>query len=117
VIGSISIPGQRLKGLPLTKIELDGRSITFGARSDQLMIATISPDNASMKGDFSSSAFTGEFVLRRVGEPHVAPAPRSSAIRKELEGRWTGVLDVDGGLHLVLTLANQPDGSSVGSIL
>jgi len=114
-IGSISIPGQRLKGLPLTKIDLDGRTITFGARSDQLMIATISPDNASMTGDFSSSAFTGAFVLTRAGGPQVASAPRSAAIGKELEGRWTGVLDVDGGLHLVLTLANQADGTSIAS--
>ena len=116
-IGSISIPGQRLKGLPLTKIDLDGRTITFGARSDQLMIATISPDNASMTGDFSSSAFTGAFVLTRAGGPQVASAPRSAAIGKELEGRWTGVLDVDGGLHLVLTLANQADGTSIASLV
>jgi hypothetical protein len=45
-----------------------------------------------------------------------APA-RSAAIPTELEGTWNGTLDVNGmQMRIVLTLANQPDGSATGSL-
>src|SRR5262245_27596557 len=32
--GTVNLPGERIKGLPLTKVTLDGRTIAFHARSD-----------------------------------------------------------------------------------
>jgi hypothetical protein len=117
--GTISIPTQHLNGLPLTKIAVDGSTITFGARSDQLMEGTISSDGKSIAGDFSMNGMNGmraPFTLTRTGDAKVPPLPRGASLRKEFEGRWQGTLDVDGGLHLVLTLANE-GGASVATIV
>jgi hypothetical protein len=115
--GAISIPMQHLTGLPLTKIAVDGATITFGARSDQMMAGSLSADGQSMTGDFSMSGLGAPFTLTRTGDAKMPARPRGAAIAKALEGKWQGTLDVDGGLHLVLTLANEPDGASVGTVV
>src|SRR5579871_5680251 len=116
--GAITIPQQRLTALPLTKIVVDGASITFGARSDQLLAATIDPDGKTMAGTFTMDAFSFPFTLTRTGDAALAPPPLSAAVAKELEGTWHGALG-DGAqeIHVLLTMNNRPDGSAVATIV
>ena len=48
-----------------------------------------------------------------------SPRPiRSAAISRELEGSWNGTLEVEGRTkRLVLKMTNQPDGTSIGTIV
>jgi len=117
VAGTISIPTQHLSGLPLTAVTLEGNTITFGARSDQVMTGVVSADRRSISGDYGMPGLSARFTLTRTGEPNVTLPPKSAAIPVNLEGRWAGTLDVDGGLHLVLTLANEANVASRGQIV
>lgn len=117
VAGTISVPAQHLTGLPLTTITFDGRDMTFGARSDQVLSGVLSEDRQSISGDFRMEGVTAAFTLTRTGEARIAPPPKSAALRPDFVGQWTGTLEADGGLRLVLTLANAPDGSSRGQIV
>jgi len=116
--GAITIPQQHIAGLPLTKIVIDGSSITFGARSDQLMAGTVEDDGKRMSGTFSLGSLSFPFTLTRTGEPKLAPRPTSAPFGEELEGTWHGALsDTSGQFQLLLTMVNQPDGSAVATIV
>ena len=79
-IGAITVPTQKLKGLPLTKVVVDGTSVRFQARDDQPMSGTISDDGTSMTGDFTANGMSFPFSLSRTGDPRVAPLPASAPI-------------------------------------
>jgi hypothetical protein len=116
--GSVSIPAQRISGLPLLKVAVDGASITFYARADQTLGATLSADGASMTGEFVTANGSAPFTLARQGEARPDPAPTSPRISKELEGDWSAALDVNGvHMGLELRLANQPDGTATGRLV
>ena len=55
------------------------------------------------------------FDLKRAGLAQIAPTPKSAPIGKELEGRWSGTIDVGGKTErLVLKMTNHADGTSTG---
>jgi hypothetical protein len=70
-----------------------------------------------MTGVFESPIGPAHFDLRRTGDARFSAPPRSQAIGKEMEGTWSGKLEVDGGLRVTLTMSNQPDGTSTGSLV
>lgn len=116
--GAVSIPSQRLKGLPLTKITVDGRSIAFQARADQPLTGTLSDDGTSIAGDFLMMGSSVPFVLTRSGEARLEAPPRSARITTALEGVWDATLVADGmPLRLTMTLANLPDGTATGRVV
>jgi hypothetical protein len=116
--GTVSIPSQNLKGLPLLKVAVDGDAVTFYARSDQPLKGVLSADGKSISGDFFAGGASVPFSLTRVGEAKIEALARSASIARELEGAWTGTLEVGGmQLRLVLALANQPDGTATGHIV
>src|SRR5206468_6466927 len=116
--GTVSIPAQKLKGLPLLKVAVQGRSVTFHARADQPLTGVLSADGTSMSGDFFASGNTVPFTMTRVGDAQVQEPARSAPISKELEGSWNTTLEAGGmQLRLVLTLTSQPDGTATGHIV
>ena len=111
---------QRLNGLPLTNLAIDNRSVTFqikgGPAGERLFKGDVSEDGKSMTGKFAQAGYSMPFTLARTGDARIEAAPKSAPIGKALEGTWNGTLEVNGvQRQLVLTLANQPDGTSVGS--
>ena len=121
-IGTFGQPAQQIAGLPLTGFAVDGRSVTFqvrgGAPGQRVFRGEISSDGTTMAGDFASTQFgTLPFEVVRRGDARIEPPARIPSIRKELEGTWTGTLDVDGGIELVLTISNQADGTAHGTIV
>jgi len=114
--GTLSVPSQKLTGLPLLKIAAEGKSISFYARRDQTLTGDLSDDGKSMSGTFAAEGAAVPFSLTRTGEPKIEPPVRSARIGKELEGTWHGTLE-RAGARLVLTMSNQPDGTATGRVV
>ncbi len=116
--GAMSVPSQHLQGLPLTKIAIDGATLTFSARSDQPMEARLSEDGKSMAGTFSMPPYAFPFTLTRTGRAQIAPQPASPRVGPDLEGAWIGTLgDRNANMRLVLTIRNDTDGMARGDIV
>jgi hypothetical protein len=121
--GTIGVPPQNLRGFPLVIESADGRAITFrfkGAPGNRVFQGVVAEDGASMSGEFIQSGFTMRFVLSRTGTAQIDAPIRSAPIPKALEGPWSATLE---GTHqngikrsVILTLSNQPDGSSAGTV-
>ncbi len=112
--GTISVPGQRLKGLPLQTVAVEGTAIRFQAREDQPFSGKIADDGSSIAGEMTMNGAALPIALKRTGAAQIDPPPTSPAIGKALEGTWKGTLGTDGGLRLVLTLVNHNDGTASG---
>lgn len=116
LIGTVGIPAQHVKGLPLAKLAVAGRTVTFGARDDQTLTGDLSDDGRTMSGTFSVAGATVPFLLTREGDAQIDPPIRSAAIGRELEGSWTATVE-DTGNRVALMLTNHPDGTATGSLV
>jgi hypothetical protein len=121
VDGWFTQTGQNLKGLPLAKTSIEGRTVSLelkAANGGGLFRGTAA--DSSISGEFitTEGGYNIPFDLKRTGEAQIARAPRSAPVAKELEGRWEGTIDVDGrSERLVLTMINNSDGTAVGTVL
>ena len=119
--GTFGQPAQQVKGLPLSTVAVEGRSVRFvvkGGPEPATFQGTLSPDGKSISGDAAQGGHTVPFTLTRTGDAQDCAAPKSAPIGKELEGTWNGTLDVNGAqMRLVLKMANQPDGTAAGTIV
>jgi len=80
--GTIDIPAQGAKGLPLEAVETKDRAVSFAIRGipgQPTFKGTLSPDGASIEGSFTQGGQTFPFRLSRGAEPAKAAA-------KALEG-------------------------------
>jgi hypothetical protein len=118
VAGTISTA--MVSGLPLTKLAMSGDTLTFdvpgndGAR----FAGVLSADGKSIIGEFSTAAGSAPSTLVRTGDAKTQAAIRSAAVAKEMEGRWSGVLNVEGQQkRLTLTIANQADNSALATLV
>jgi hypothetical protein len=112
----------RLNGLPLTNLAIDNRAVTFQIKGspagERLFKGDVSADGLSMTGKFAQAGYSIPFSLTRTGDAKIAAPAKNAQIGKALEGTWNGTLEVNGvQRQLVLTLENQPDGTSTGSFL
>lgn len=117
-IGSIDIPPQNTKGFPLSSIAVKGSSVTFamkGVPGDPKFDGKLSADGKAISGGFTQGGADLTFSLKRTGEAVIA---KSTGLSKEMEGLWEGALDVNGNmLRLKVTLSNQADGTSAGTMI
>jgi hypothetical protein len=121
--GTFAQPSEGVKGLPLSTVAIDGRSLHMqlkpGGSGGGTFNGIVSADGKSLAGEFimSEGGYTVPFALTRTGDAAIPPAPKNAPISKALEGTWKGALEVAGTrMRLVLTLANQPDGTATGTI-
>lgn len=122
--GTFGNPDRHIVGLPLSNVAAKAdASVSFEIRGTPggAFQGKMSGDGKSMSGTFSmpassvSPAAEFPFRLARNGDARVEPAPTSPAIGKDLEGAWTGTLDVSGSKKTIrLELKNRSDGLSVG---
>jgi hypothetical protein len=119
--GTFGQPAQGVKGLPLSMVAVEGRSVRVvvkGGPEAATFQGTLSADGKSMAGDVNQAGRAVPFSLTRTGDARIAAAPKSPPIGKELEGTWNGTLDVNGAqMRLVVKMANQPDGTATGTIV
>jgi hypothetical protein len=114
--GTISIPSQGTKGIPLAELTAKDGKVAFaikGGMGDPRFAGQLSPDGQTISGTFSQGGGSIPLTLTWKGDAQFEPAPKNPAVSKELAGTWEGTLDVKGTmLRLVLTLANGPGGAS-----
>ena len=116
--GTLDFAAQQIKGLPLTKVAVDGTSLVFHARSDQPFTGVLSDNRQTITGDVLISGTSLPFVLTRSGDAAIRPMRSSAAIPKALVGRWTGSVVAEGvEQRLVMTLENRADGTGRGLIV
>ena len=112
--GTISIPVQGTKGIPLADLAVKGTSVEFaikGAPGDPRYKGELSQDGKTIIGTFSQGGASLPLTLAWKGEPQFVAVQKNPAVSKGLLGTWEGALDVQGKtLRLVLTLSNGPDG-------
>jgi hypothetical protein len=114
--GTISIPTQGTRGVPLADLVVKGNAISFaikGAPGDPNYTGTLAADGKTITGTFSQGGGSLPLTLERKGDAKFDIPQKSTPITKELEGSWEGTLDVKGTLlRLVLKLANGPEGAT-----
>jgi len=115
---TFSVPERKLNGLPMTMLTVDGTTVAFepaaiGARFK----GDLSADGAELSGTFEAAAGSMPVTLTRKGDAHVAPPLKNAAVSRDLEGTWSGTLHVDGGKRVVLKLINQPDNTSIATMI
>ena len=121
--GTFAQPAEGIKGLPLSEVTVKGQSIRLLLKAGSgggTFEGTVSADGKSIAGDFimAEGGHALPFTLTRTGAASIAPAPKSPPIAKALEGSWNGTLDAGGRqMRVVVKMANQPDGTSMGTIM
>jgi len=108
-----------VQGVPVANLAVEDRVVRFDIPSASARFSgTLAADDQSIAGEFVNQAGAAPSVLTRTGEARVAAPIKSARVGGEFEGSWNGILEVDGRKkRLVLKMVNQPDGSSVGTIV
>jgi hypothetical protein len=120
-LGTLGQPEQGVKGLPLSSVAVENRSIRLvvkGGPEPATFDGLLAADGTSIAGTVFQGGLTMPLNLTRTGEASIAPPPKSAAIGKEFEGTWNGTLDVNGQqMRLIVKMANQSDGAAVGTVV
>jgi len=118
--GSAIFPAFGVKGAPLKDLSIDGSSIVFAvkdAMGTPKITAQLGGDR-TLSGKYEQGGNSAALFLRRTGNAQVDLPPVSTAIQKELEGEWRGVLQIgEFKLHLGLKLSNSEKGPATGQLI
>jgi hypothetical protein len=114
-IGSMVIPGFDVKGAPLGHLKVNASTVAFDA-GNALGVAPDGPATFTahldgrevMQGELRQGGNTAAFTLRRAGEAQVELPPRSTAVAREVEGKWVGEYEFGGyPRHVTVDIANH----------
>jgi hypothetical protein len=105
------------RGLPLTPVTLEGRTLSFvlfnGGAGGGAFKGEILADGKTMSGEARAPIGSAPFMLYRTGDARMPAAIRNTAVSAALAGRWAGSLDIGRTqIGLVLTITNRPDGTA-----
>jgi hypothetical protein len=121
-IGSIIVPGFRVKGAQLVDLEVKSSNLAFaikGAlgneRAGKAELKAHLTADGYLAGDFTQGGNSAPFVLEKTGPAQVDLPPRNTAVSKELEGEWKGDYEMMGYTrHATMKFANRgADGAAV----
>jgi len=114
--GTITIPPQGVKGVPLGDIAVKDGTVEFtikGPQGQPHFKGQLSEDGKTLSGTFTQGGGSVPMAMTWKGEPQFEATVKNAAVSPALLGTWEGTLDVKGtALRLVLTLANGPDGAT-----
>jgi hypothetical protein len=123
--GSIIIPGLGIKGAPLSNLVVTDADLSFDS-GDLLRTPSYGPATFKahlsavdgMAGEMRQGGNVAPFVLKRIGPPQVEVPPRSTAVRREIEDRWTGDYELGGyPRHVTITLENHADAGATAQFV
>ena len=123
-VGSITLVGVGIKGVPLSDIIVKAPEIVFSAQSappprglQATLKGKLDPSGV-LSGDFIQGGNTAPFSLKKTGPPDVEAPPRNTPVAKELEGEWKGEYELNGSRREVtLQLANHPEGATAEMVV
>ncbi|HTY63738.1 MAG TPA: hypothetical protein VMG30_15935 [Acidobacteriota bacterium] len=110
-IGSMGVPAEKMTGLVVTEISVNGNIVNFVAVELQMAKVNLmlTPDG-SMKGTITSPQGPVPIEFKRMGDAKVQLIAPSPAVSKELEGDWEGSLQTPGrAFRVTIHFKNQPD--------
>lgn len=112
--GTISIPQQGAKGLPLS-LTVKGKTVAFKIKApgEPGFSGTLSDDGKTISGDFTQGGGSLALSFAWKGEAKFEVAQKSTPITQDLEGAWEGTLDANGTmLRLRLNLKGGAAGAT-----
>jgi hypothetical protein len=116
--GTFDNAAQDIHFLPLSNVAVQGNTLTFEIKGHGGGTFRGTLDGTSLHGKFSMQDQELPFELKRTGEARIEPVAKSAAVSKDLEGKWSGTLDVNGTvLRVGLILSNGADGTASGSVV
>lgn len=102
-VGSVVLPGRRVKGAPLADIAVGDSGIRVGIGAampypvDSEPVISARRDAAGhLRGEMQFAGLTAPVDLRRSGPPQVDRPPGSSPVDRALEGSWSGRYELFG---------------------
>ena len=111
-IGSFGIPAQKIIGLAVVDLKVDGPSVKFkvaGLPGSPGFDLKLSGDS-KLAGMLNSAQADMPLEFEKKGDAKVELPVLSPAVSKELEGDWSGPIETPNGtLNLVVHFKNQPD--------
>ena len=114
--GTISIPAQGAKGMPLDPVTLKDTTVSFaikGAPGDPHFSGDLAKDGKTIAGTFAQGGGSLPLTLTWKGDAQFEKPVKNAALSNAMLGTWEGTLDVNGTtLRLRLVLANGPDGAT-----
>lgn len=114
--GTISIPMQSVKGLPLSDVAVKDTTVSFamkGAPGDPRYSGELGKDGKTITGTFTQGGGSVPLTLTWKGEPQFEKAVKNAALPSPLVGTWEGALTVDTTtLRLRLVLSNGANGAT-----
>jgi hypothetical protein len=120
-VGSITIPGLGVKGIPLTDIRMEPPDVNFAVKGPlgiRMNLRLLAPPDNKLAGNFEQAGNRATTTLQKTGPPQVEYAPRSTPVAKELEGEWKGDYEMLGYTrHVSIKFANHPDGATADFVI
>ena len=114
--GTMTIPSQGAKGVPLADMTVKDRVVSFTMKSvpgNPRFTGQLTPDGKSLAGTFTQGGVSVPLSLVWKGEPQFEKPIRNAPVSTAVLGSWEGALDVKGTtLRLIVNLANGPDGAT-----
>jgi hypothetical protein len=111
-IASFGVPVRKIGGMAVSELKVDGPSVKFKVaeffNSPSFDLKLSGETKLAGKMLSPSAELPVEFV--RTGDAKVELLAPSPAVSKQLEGDWTGSVDIpQGRFHLIVHFKNQPD--------
>jgi len=116
LVGTISIPAQGLKAMPLANVKLQGQELSFEMTNipgNPAFKGTLSADGNALEGSMTQGGATLPFKLRRFSEAEAAEAAKKAVAEaaKKPESVWEGMLNAGpSSLKLVVRVFKKDDG-------
>jgi hypothetical protein len=115
-MAALSIEAERVNGLPLRNVTVDGDAVSFELPGgDGKFSAKVAGD--TLNGMMERPLGSADFSMTRRGEARFAPEPVNAAIDKRFEGEWTGALNLQGRTAQArVALSNRPGKGAIGRL-
>ena len=114
--GTITVPAQNVKSLPLSAIVVRDDTVSFvmkGIPGDPTFKGRVTNAPRTLSGEFTQAGATLPFAVTWKGPAKFEAPPKGTRIGAEFEGTWQGTLDANGTtLRLLFRLANEDDAAT-----
>jgi len=119
-VGSVIFPGFGVKGAPLKDLTVKDAEFSCtvkNAMGEPRLSARLAADG-TLAGNYEQAGHSAPLSLKRTGAAQVDLPKQSTAIRKELEGGWEGLLDLGAfKMRLALKLSSGEKGQAEGQLI
>ena len=117
-IASMGMPAQKMTGLVVKDLAVNGKSVKFMAVEIGMARADLTlAENGKLTGTMSNPRGALKVELARTGEAKVELPAAMPAVSKDLEGDWTGTIQTPGSdFQVEIHFKNQPDNTLKATI-